>query len=50
MTATVRGGHGAGSIYRDAVNGTRVGAITIYRHELRPVISAGADVMGKMLI
>jgi hypothetical protein len=29
MTATARRGHGEGSVYRDAVNGTRVGAISL---------------------
>ena len=29
MTASARRGHGDGSIYRDAVNGTRVGAISL---------------------
>ena len=104
MTATARRGHGEGSVYRDAANGTWVGAIslgwrpdgsrirrkvtgrtktevreklkklqaeadagvaveeiarlaghassrtteTIYRHELRPVITTGADVMDKI--
>jgi integrase len=119
MTATARRGHGEGSVYRDAANGTWVGAIslgwrpdgsrirrkvtgrtktevryklkklqaeaprelrhtfvsvmsesgvaveeiahlaghassrtteTIYRHELRPVITTGADVMDRIFI
>lgn len=29
MTATARRGHGEGSVYRDAANGTRVGAISL---------------------
>jgi hypothetical protein len=29
MTATARCGHGEGSVYRDAANGTRVGAISL---------------------
>jgi integrase len=63
-TATARRGHGEGSVYRDAAKGTWVGAVeeiarlaghassrateTIYRHELRPVITTGADVMDKI--
>jgi len=92
MTATARRGHGEGSVYRDAANGTWVSAIslgwrpgwfadpaegdwphqdrgpgeaqeapvclvghassrtteTVYRYELRPVITTGADVMDKI--
>jgi len=29
MTATARRGHGEGSVYRDAANGTWVGAISL---------------------
>jgi hypothetical protein len=66
MATPARRGHGEGSVYRDAANGTWVGALslgwrpdghassktteTIYRHELRPVITTGADAMDKIFI
>jgi len=46
MTATARRGHGEGSVYRDAANGTWVGAISPgWRElaavsELRPALTA----------
>ena len=56
MTATARRGHGEGSvsgvaaeeIARLAGHANSRTTETIYRHELRPVITTGADVMDKI--
>ena len=63
MTATTRRGHGEGSVYRAVMSewGVVIEEIarlvghassrtteTVYRYELRPVITTGADVMDKI--
>jgi hypothetical protein len=63
MATSARRGHGEGSIYPDAVNGTWASATSpgwtldgkrirrkVTGHELRPVITTSADVMDKIFI